>query len=363
MGVISLGTDETGSILSPSAYNGIFGLRASQNFPNVDILNGIVPLFDRRDTVGPLAKYLDDLVLAYSIMYNDSASYDAIMAPIDKTQLKVKSITNFWSNLNYSSIDYRIDAELIPLFQTALSSFKSLGINVTEQTLTSSDLDTLAPLLLTAKEQTYPCITQCYKFSMNNYFGDAVRFQSDSPYHSYDTLYNSPLYSTFWTTFLGSFGVPNVTNPSQCSAACTNYDSNKISLVNLVNSWFGDFDAIVMPTFSNIPNLIDNDPDYTITMAVLAMINGNPFLSIPAGFTKSSAENPDGLPFGIGLMGRKDRMDKMFKIAKLFESKNSFVKLPYSTPLLKSSVCNGSDKLGFNLLGLFMALIVLFKLN
>ena len=62
-------------------------------------------------------------------------------------------------------------------------------------------------------------------------------------------------------------------------------------------------------------------------------------------------------------MGRKDRMDKMFKIAKLFESKNSFVKLPYSTPLLKSSVCNGSDKLGFNLLGLFMALIVLFKLN
>jgi Asp-tRNA(Asn)/Glu-tRNA(Gln) amidotransferase A subunit family amidase len=367
MGVISLGTDETGSIINPSAYNGIFGLRASQNFPNVDILNGIVPTFDRRDTVGPMAKYLDDLVLAYSIMYNDSASYDGIMGVVDPSKLKIKSITNFWDSLNFQSINYAIDGELKPFFQNSLGIFKVLGMSVFDYSLTNDELAQLANLLKITKDESPNCMKKCLKFSYNRYFSDRDRFQSDAPYNSFDLLYTSPLLSPEWYNFFNNYSISNVITTQECQLGCLMYDDAKSKLDTLVKSWFaGDYDAIVMPSFTNLPPLLNTSPNSSVSMAVLSMITGNPFISIPAGYTSPSASAPDGLPYSIGLLGTKDKIDRIFKIAKLFENINKVVKLPSSTPLLKANCRNGSDRLVFNngnqmLIILFSLLCVFFR--
>jgi Asp-tRNA(Asn)/Glu-tRNA(Gln) amidotransferase A subunit family amidase len=80
LGVIGLGTDTEGSIINPSSFNGIFGLRPSMNEPPVE---GIVPLFERRDTVGPMTKYVVDLALVYSIMNDDQSFYEKFMVCVN----------------------------------------------------------------------------------------------------------------------------------------------------------------------------------------------------------------------------------------------------------------------------------------
>lgn len=75
MGVLGIGTDTSGSILLPAAYCGLWGLR-----PPIEnsVLDGILTLNSvfSRDTIGPITKYLDDLILAYSIMQRDVKIYD-----------------------------------------------------------------------------------------------------------------------------------------------------------------------------------------------------------------------------------------------------------------------------------------------
>lgn len=67
MGVIGIGTDTTGSILFPATFCGVWGLR-----PPIDgnVLDGVLTLNNvySIDTVGPMTKHLDDLIVAYEIM-------------------------------------------------------------------------------------------------------------------------------------------------------------------------------------------------------------------------------------------------------------------------------------------------------
>src|SRR5579883_1929676 len=67
MGIIGIGTDTTGSIVFPSTYNGLWGLR-----PLIDLasLDGVITRNNlyTTDVVGPMTKNLDDLILAYSII-------------------------------------------------------------------------------------------------------------------------------------------------------------------------------------------------------------------------------------------------------------------------------------------------------
>lgn len=56
--VAALGTDTLGSIRIPAAYNGIYGIKPT---PGAISSDGLVPLSDRFDSIGPLARSLDDL--------------------------------------------------------------------------------------------------------------------------------------------------------------------------------------------------------------------------------------------------------------------------------------------------------------
>ena len=75
MGVLGIGTDTSGSILLPSAYCGLWGLRPPLDTSAIQGVLSMNTIY-LRDTVGPLAKYLDDIVLAYSIIQRNVNIYD-----------------------------------------------------------------------------------------------------------------------------------------------------------------------------------------------------------------------------------------------------------------------------------------------
>ena len=66
-----LGTDTGGSVRIPAALNGIAGLRPTVGrYPNL----GIMPISHTRDTAGPMARTVDDLVLLDGIISDGPAS-------------------------------------------------------------------------------------------------------------------------------------------------------------------------------------------------------------------------------------------------------------------------------------------------
>jgi len=61
----ALGTDTSGSIRIPAAFNQIWGLRPTAGRCNT---TGVVPLSPTLDTVGPMARTVEDLALLWSVM-------------------------------------------------------------------------------------------------------------------------------------------------------------------------------------------------------------------------------------------------------------------------------------------------------
>ncbi len=73
MAPAALGTDTGGSVRIPAALNGLAGLRPTMGRYPAD---GIVPISHTRDTAGPMARSIEDLVLLDTIITGDSDPVD-----------------------------------------------------------------------------------------------------------------------------------------------------------------------------------------------------------------------------------------------------------------------------------------------
>jgi aspartyl-tRNA(Asn)/glutamyl-tRNA(Gln) amidotransferase subunit A len=63
--VASLGTDTLGSVRIPAAYNGVYGIKPTTGAVSA---TGLVPLSERFDCIGPLARSLDDLQAVLGVL-------------------------------------------------------------------------------------------------------------------------------------------------------------------------------------------------------------------------------------------------------------------------------------------------------
>jgi mandelamide amidase len=116
MAPAGLGTDTGGSVRIPAALNGIAGLRPSLGrYPN----SGIVPIAITRDTAGPMARSVGDLVLLDGVI----AGAETEMAPAALTGVRLGLARSMLADL---------DPETSRLFDAAVARVKAAGAEIVE---------------------------------------------------------------------------------------------------------------------------------------------------------------------------------------------------------------------------------------
>ncbi|VIO71555.1 Mandelamide hydrolase [Bradyrhizobium ivorense] len=79
---VALGTDTGGSVLIPAALNGAIGFRPTVGrYP----MGGVLPVSPTRDTIGPIARTVEDIILVDSVMARSSS----VIRPLDLRDLRV----------------------------------------------------------------------------------------------------------------------------------------------------------------------------------------------------------------------------------------------------------------------------------
>lgn len=130
---IAIGTETNGSVIAPSSYNGIVGLK-----PTVGLLSrtGIIPISKTQDTAGPMGKNVTDVAILLSTLtgidMNDSITKNS----------EGKAEKDYTKFLNTDAVQgKRIGIEksfltghegVVALYKNAISKLKELGAEIIE---------------------------------------------------------------------------------------------------------------------------------------------------------------------------------------------------------------------------------------
>lgn len=143
-----LGTDTGGSVRIPAALNGIAGLRPTVGrYPQ----GGIVPISTTRDTAGPMARSVTDLVLLDGVITGSPTVLDPV--PAEAIRLGVPKAFNG-----------DLDAETARLMTAAITKMRSAGIEIVE-----TDLPTVMEL---NGKVGFPVALYEVKIALANYLAD-----------------------------------------------------------------------------------------------------------------------------------------------------------------------------------------------
>lgn len=112
-----LGRDTGGSIRIPAALNGIAGFRPTFKRYSQD---GITPLATTRDTAGPMARSVADLVLLDGVITGD------------QSKLEPTSLKGLRLGVYKAYFFQNIDAETLKLTENALDTLKQAGVEIVE---------------------------------------------------------------------------------------------------------------------------------------------------------------------------------------------------------------------------------------
>jgi aspartyl-tRNA(Asn)/glutamyl-tRNA(Gln) amidotransferase subunit A len=118
---IGIGTDTGGSVRVPAAFNGIVGLKTSEG--RID-KRGVFPLCDTLDTVGVLARSVEDCALTDAAMRGVTAP---LPAPLPARSLRVIVAEDL--------LDGSVEEDVRRSFEDALERLAGAGVTVQRRTL------------------------------------------------------------------------------------------------------------------------------------------------------------------------------------------------------------------------------------
>lgn len=277
-----LGTDTGGSVRVPSALCGISGLRTSIGRYST---KGVVPLSHTRDTVGPMARSMGDLVLLDSVITGDWSPIRR--AEAEQVRLGVPR-QYFYDNLDY---------DIRPIVERALSELGAAGCTIVEADIPNYE----ALSAFSAQLSYYECVSDLAHYLAE----EGLALSADDVIRQIASPDVREIYETY------GLGPKHPTRAWHQHALAV----DRPALTSACKQYFSDHDvaAIVLPTTVLPARPIGQDAQVELnghevsTLATyarnarLATAVGLPGLSVPIGLTAT------GLPVGIEFDGPAGR--------------------------------------------------------
>lgn len=291
----AIGSDTSGSIRIPAAFNQVLGLR-----PTVGRCStaGVVPLSPTLDTVGPMARCADDLALLWSVM-----------ARPDRAMPATSRASADWRIGTLDSLfgDVPVEHEVSAHARAALARWQAHGVRIQPVTLAVDDAR-----LMAANVTGYE-------------FRDALAV----------CLHDAGLPVRSLADILdGGYPHPEVMNLLREREALRDADGSarqavlgraaaiRTEVLEALAS--GSLDMLVYPSVRGAPVLL-GEPQRGGN-GLLAAVTGLPALSLPIGFTQS------GIPVGLDLLGPADSEPMLLQAARALARLSQHPLNPTSPP-------------------------------
>lgn len=330
---LTLGTDTGGSIRSPSAANGIVGLKPTMGALSRD---GVVPLALSFDTAGPMARNVSDIALAMGVMIGVDGQ-DAATA-----ESKGKYSQGFTAKLNPQALkgarigvarDYLgADSDVDWVFESALSTLKAQGATLVDVKMPAWLLQAQGEFYLSVRDPEFKMQIADYLQTLAPQYPKTLQALYDGAQKIHasraDGAGPNPVR---WSLFERELKAAPMTD--------YRYQRVKQHALALVRTTIegmlaaDKLDAIVYPTaIRSTMRIGESANDDRPSPTSIANLGGFPDLTLPAGM------NGMGMPVNISFLGARFSEPRLIELGYSFEQATGARRLPVNTPPLEGEV-------------------------
>lgn len=278
---VSLGSETSGSILSPSSANSLVGMKPT--IGNIS-RSGIIPISSTLDTAGPMTRSIIDNIIVYNAIngYDSQDIYSKESRDID-----IEKVLNFDSSkvrLGYYKNFYENDS----LYKKAVDHIKERNITAIEIKSPRVNLSNFVKIL----DEDMRKDLKSYLSIYGNEKLEVSDISSIIEFNDKDSIVRAPYGQGIFRKIIN-----DTMNKEE-------FDKLKIRLMNEGNKFF------------NIP-MDEYDLDVVISLnnyhAGYAAVAHNPCLTVPIGLRKSNE------PAGITFIGKSFSEQLLYEIGLYFE--------------------------------------------
>ena len=288
--VAAVGSETSGSIISPSSQNSVVGLKPT--IGNVS-RTGIIPISSTLDTAGPMAKNVTDTaILLSAIMGYDSE---------DSTTIRSNN-TDFWTNFSDNTLKGKrfgiFKAYLSnPIYQKTIDKLKSQGVEIIEIEPQNVNFNGFVTFLNADMKVDLPKYLKSHS----------------SVYDSFKTVDDIVAFNNQQASQRIPYGQALFEGIVAETISASDFEKLKMRFLNETISFFET------PMKTHNLDAIVSINNYNSGHAAMAKY---PCLGIPMGYSEA------GEPIGITFIARPFEEEKLLQIGYAFEKLNPIRKAP-----------------------------------
>ncbi|MCE9601359.1 MAG: amidase [Gemmatimonadetes bacterium] len=306
-GAVGLGSDTGNSIRGPSAHNALVGIRSTMGLTS---RAGVVPLNNEADIAGPMARTVADAVEVFQVVAGEDADDAVTTASRGRREPDYRSFV-VPGGLRGARIGVlrqaydrpTIDPDVVAVFGKALDAMRRAGATIVDSARVA-DLDSIMALGRGGCNR--------FRADLEGYF---AKRGEGAPVRTVEAILRSGSYHPLAQVRLQAAQavvLPPDSIPG-CRVRATMRDRLAAAVTALMDSL--QLDALVYPTWSNVPRLIgDLNTPHGDNSQLFSPLTGFPAISVPMGYTRGNT-----LPAGITFYGRAWSEGKLITLTYGFE--------------------------------------------